>query len=167
MSPSIESGSLDSLRLTIVIEEKGDLISNQIYEAATANLRTLICDSTKPERFKVSKTVRQKESTVDIVKNVQIIDYFGKIRLKWMLCAEREESIGPFGGPFGGGISKKHLELSFDRGSEQDVLDSYLANIVDRYERIQNEKMCLKLYTRHTVLSKYHRGSVCQDEGEE
>ncbi|KAK7822209.1 aaa-atpase [Quercus suber] len=41
--------------ITVVIEEKGELKSNQIYEAAQAHLHTLISDSTKPKRFKNSK----------------------------------------------------------------------------------------------------------------
>ncbi|KAK9989328.1 hypothetical protein SO802_029567 [Lithocarpus litseifolius] len=146
-------------QVAIVIEERGDLLRNQIYEAATAHLRTLIY-STKPERFKVSKTVRQKESTFDMVRGVQIIEYFGKIRLKWMLCY-REEKFSA--------ISKNYLELSFDRGSEQEVLDSFIANIVDSYEKSQYEKMGPKLYTRHRDRGNYGHvhGSVHHDEGEE
>ena len=149
-------------QVTVVIEEKGDLLRNQIYEAATAYLRTLICDSTKPTSFKVSKTVRQRESTLDIVENVQIIDYFGNIRLKWMLFCKRDESRNSYG------FSEKHLALSFDRGSEKDVLDSYLTNIVDHYERIQYEKMGPKLYTRRKDHGHYGPvgGSVHIDEGD-
>ncbi|XP_050261643.1 AAA-ATPase At3g50940-like [Quercus robur] len=146
-------------QVTIVIEERVDHRSNRIYEAATAKLRTLICDSTKPERFKVSKTVRQKESIFDIVKDLQIIDYFGKIRLKWMLCVERDEISGS---------NSKKLHLSFDRGSEKEVLDSYLRNIVDHYERNQYEETGSKLYTRNRVHGNYgpFHGSAYYDEGD-
>ena len=148
-------------QVTIVIEESVDGSSNRIYEAATAKILTMICDSTKPERFKVSKTVRQKESTFDIVKDLQIIDYFGKIRLKWMLCVERNERNA-----INSSYSKK-LHLSFDRGSEKEVLDSYLRNIVDHYERDQYEKTVPKLYTPNRDRDNYgrFRGSVHHDEG--
>ncbi|XP_023908028.1 AAA-ATPase At3g50940 [Quercus suber] len=133
--------------VTVVIEERGDLTSNQIYKAARAYLRTLIhdstkltlvWDSTKPRRFKVSKEDRQKESIIDVVKDVHVIDNFREITLKWGLRTEREE---------GSGIIKKCFELSFDKGYETDVLESYLADIVDRYERIQKAENVVKIYT--------------------
>ena len=125
--------------ITVVIEEKGELKSNQIYEAAKAHLHTLISDSTKPKRFKVSKEDRQTESTIDIIKDVEVIDYFREIKLKWKLRTEKEEyRYSP---------TKKYFELSFDKGYEMDVLDSYLDDIVDRYERIQKEDKVVRIYT--------------------
>lgn len=125
--------------ITVVIEEKGELKSNQIYEAAKAHLHTLISDSTKPKRFKVSKEDRQTESTIDIIKDVEVIDYFREIKLKWKLRTEKGEyHYSPI---------KKYFELSFDKGYEMDVLDSYLDDIVDRYERIQKEDNVVRIYT--------------------
>ena len=125
--------------ITVVIEEKGELKSNQIYEAAKAHLHTLISDSTKPKRFKVSKEDRQTESTIDIIKDVEVIDYFREIKLKWKLRTEREERNSS--------TIKKYFELSFDKGYEMDVLDSYLDDIVDRYETIQKKEKVVKIYT--------------------
>ena len=125
--------------ITVVIEEKGELKSNQIYEAAKAHLHTLISDSTKPKRFKVSKEDRQTESTIDIIKDVEVIDYFREIKLKWKLRTEKEE--------FHYSPTKKYFELSFDKGYEKDVLDSYLDDIVGRYERIQKEDKVVRIYT--------------------
>ena len=146
-------------QVTVVIEEKGDLTTNQIYKAARAYLRTLIhdstklthiCDSRKPRRFKVSKEDRQKESIIDVVKDVLVIDNIGEITLKWRLRTEKEEFPG----------IKKYFELSFDRGYEMVVLESYLAGIVNRYEEIQNRENVVKIYTcnekiRHYVNGKY------------
>ncbi|KAK9989301.1 hypothetical protein SO802_029540 [Lithocarpus litseifolius] len=126
--------------ITVVIEEKGELKSNQIYEAAKAHLHTLISDSTKPKRFKVSKEDRQTASTIDIIKDVEVIDYFRDIKLKWKLRTEKEERH--YSSP-----TKKYFELSFDKGYEMDVLDSYLDDIVDRYERIQKKDKVVKIYT--------------------
>nr|POF00224.1 aaa-atpase [Quercus suber] len=125
--------------ITVVIEEKGELKSNQIYEAAKAHLHTLISDSTKPKRFKVSKEDRQTESTIDIIKDVEVIDYFREIKLKWKLRTEK--------GEYHYSPTKKYFELSFDKGYEMDVLDSYLDDIIDRYQRIQKEEKVVKIYT--------------------
>ena len=145
-------------QVTVVIEEKGDLTRNQIYKAARAYLRTLIhdstkqtliWDSTKPRRFKVSKEDRQKESIIDVVKDVHVIDNFREITLKWRFRTEKEEGSGV----------KKYFELSFDKGREMDVLESYLADIVDRYERIQNAENVVKIYTCNEKV----RGSASRD----
>nr|POE78861.1 aaa-atpase [Quercus suber] len=104
-------------QVTVVIEEKGDLTSNQVYKAVKAYLRTLICDSTKPRRFKFR--------------------------------TEKEEGPG----------SKKYFELPFDKGYEMDVLKSYLADIVDSYERIQNTENVVKIYTCNEKV----RGSASRD----
>ena len=144
-------------QVTIVIEEKGDLTSNQIYKAAKAYVRTLIrdstkqtliCDSTKPRSFKVSKEDRQKESIIDVIKDVQVIDNFREITLEWKLRTEKGEGPG----------FKKYFELSFDKGYEKDVLEFYLADIVDHYERIQNEDNVVKIYIRNEkVRGPVHR----------
>ena len=136
-------------QVIIIIEEKGDLTSNQIYKAAKAYLCSLICDSTKPRHFKVSKEDKQKESIIDVIKDVQVIDNFIEITLQWKLRTEREE---------GSGI-KKYFELSFNKGYEMDVLESYLVDIVDHYERIQNEENAIKIYICNEKLG----GSVHRD----
>ena len=105
-------------QVTVVIEDKGNLkISNQIYEAARAYLRTLISNSTKPKRFKVNKEDRQNESTIDIVDNAEVIDIFIGTRLKWNLHAVKDgvQRI----------ITDRYLELSFDKGFENEVLESF------------------------------------------
>ena len=123
-------------QVTVVIEEKGNLkVSNQIYEAARAHLRTLISNSTKPKRFKVNKEDWQNESTTDVVKKEEVIDNFRGITLKWKLCADKYSD------------RNRYFELSFDKGFENEVLESYLPEIVERYERIQNDNKVVKLLT--------------------
>ena len=124
-------------QVTVVIEEKGNLkVSNQIYEAARAHLRTLISNSTKPKRFKVNKQDGQNKSTIDIVKDEEVTDIFNGISLKWKLCADEYDD------------SNRYFELSFDKGFENEVLKSYLPDIVGHYKRIQNDNNVVKLYTR-------------------
>ncbi|KAL4614569.1 hypothetical protein ACB092_07G063100 [Castanea dentata] len=126
-------------QVTLVIEEKGDLkVRNQIYDAARAHLRTLITKSTKPKRFKVSKVGRQNESAIDIVENEDVIDIFEGIRLNWKLDGEDSDND-----------SDTYFELSFDKGFENKVLESYIPGIVDRYESSQNDdNVAVKLYSR-------------------
>ncbi|KAM3694343.1 hypothetical protein ACJW30_07G049800 [Castanea mollissima] len=127
-------------QVTLVIEEKGDLkVRNQIYDAARAYLRTLISKSTKPKRFKVNKVGTQNESAIDIVENEDVIDISNGIRLNWKLYAVKE---------VGHVDVDRYFELSCDKGFENEVLESYLPDIVDRYERNQNDDKVVKLYTR-------------------
>lgn len=59
-------------QLTLLIEEKCGISSNQIYEAAATYLRSKIGDSSNLNRLRVSKTSRQKGLTVDIYCNWSI-----------------------------------------------------------------------------------------------
>ncbi|KAK9989277.1 hypothetical protein SO802_029516 [Lithocarpus litseifolius] len=143
-------------QVTIVIEEKDNVeISNQFYEAATAYLRTLISNSnsTKPKRFKVYKEEGQNESTFDIVEDEEVIDTSVGIRLKWKFFAVRK---GVHHG------IQRYFELSFDKGFENRVLESYLPDIVEHYGRIQSDNNVVKLYTRDIG----SRGSVRHDRDE-
>uniref|UniRef100_A0A7N2MWE5 AAA+ ATPase domain-containing protein n=1 Tax=Quercus lobata TaxID=97700 RepID=A0A7N2MWE5_QUELO len=81
-----------SAQLTLIIEENCGIVTNQIYEAATIYLRNKISDSTK--RLKVSKTIRQKKSTIEVVTGEEITDCFENIKLKWKFPekARRESS---------------------------------------------------------------------------
>ena len=126
-----------STRVTIVIEEKGNLrFSNQVYEAARAHLRTLISKSTKPKCFKVNKEGRQNESIIDIVENEEVIDMFNGIRLNWKLYALRKDVYH--------NIVDRYFVLSFDKGFENEVLESYLKDMVVHYEKM------VKIYSRDT-----------------
>ena len=120
-------------QVTVVIEKRG----NQIYEAARAHLRTQLSNSTKPKRFKVNKQDGQNKSTIDVVMDEEVTDIFNGISLKWKLCAD------PSDDPH----YKKIFELSFDKGFEKIVLESYLPDILGRYEKIQNDNKVVKLLT--------------------
>ena len=92
----------------------------------------------------------QNESTIDIVDNEEVIDIFIRIRLKWKLHFVKE---------YNNRIVDSYFELSFDKGFENEVLESYLPDIVERYERIQNDNNVVKLFTRDNG----PRGSHDQD----
>uniref|UniRef100_A0A7N2MWT6 AAA+ ATPase domain-containing protein n=2 Tax=Quercus lobata TaxID=97700 RepID=A0A7N2MWT6_QUELO len=134
-------------RVTVVIEEKGDLnISNQVYEAVRAHLRTLISNSTKPKpkRFKVNKEGRQNESIIGIAENEEVIDIFDGIRLSWKFHDVRRDVYGQ-------NVTDRYFELSFDKGLENKVLESYLNDIVARYESV------VKIYSRDEA---YYNGGI-------
>ena len=125
-----------SNRVTVIIEEKGNLnVSNQVYEAARVHLLNLISISTKPKRFKVKKEGRQNESMIDIVENEEVIEIVNGNSLNWKLRAVRRKD-------YQGDFTERYFELSFDKGLENEVLESYLHGIVVRYEKM------IKIYSR-------------------
>ncbi|KAM3695864.1 hypothetical protein ACB098_07G165700 [Castanea mollissima] len=129
-------------RLTVIIEERGDFISDQIYEAATTYLRKKINDSPKPKRFRCRKTIKQNKPICDIAREEEVIDNFRDIRLKWKLREEKTEHLQLQPLP-----AKKFFELTFDKRFEEDVVESYLPYVLDRAEEIQREEKVIKLYS--------------------
>ncbi|XP_050262037.1 AAA-ATPase At2g18193-like [Quercus robur] len=135
-------------QFTLIIEENAGPMNNQIYEAATAYLRTKISYSSKSKRIKVSKTNRQEKLTIDIVVGEEVIDHFENIELKWMLNEEKVEKkkakveVKP----------RVYLTLAFDKRYEKDVLETYLPYVITRFEEIQKEEKekmrKIKLYSR-------------------
>ena len=80
-------------QLTLLIEEKCGISSNQIYEAAATYLRSKIDDSSNLNRLRVSKTSKQQGLTADIVIGQSIMDSFQDINwLKWKLCAKKKKN---------------------------------------------------------------------------
>ncbi|KAM3742158.1 hypothetical protein ACB098_07G049800 [Castanea mollissima] len=125
-----------SSQLTLFIEENCGIGTNQIYEAATIYLRTKISDST--ERLKVSKTIRQKKSTIDVVTGEEITDCFENIKLKWKFSEKGENRHD----------RQKFIELSFDKKFKNVVLDSYLPYVITTSENIKEEEKEVRLYSR-------------------
>ena len=66
-------------QLSLLIEEKCDISSNQIYEAAATYLRSKIGDSSNLNHLRVSKTSRQQGLTADIVIGQSVMDSFQDI----------------------------------------------------------------------------------------
>lgn len=126
-------------QLNLIIEENCGMDRNQIYEAATTYLRTIIKDSTSPKFLKVSKTIKQKRPTADIVVGESVIDSFGGIKtLKWKLCAEKDAD----------GDDLRYFVLSFDKKFKEFVQDSYLSHVLSRSVAIQEAEREVKLYSR-------------------
>ena len=116
------------LNSNLITEENCGMDRNQIYEAATTYLRTIIRDSTSPKFLKASKTIKQKRATADIVVGESVIDSFGRIKtLKWKSCAEKDVD----------GDDLRYFVLSFGKKFKEFVLDSYLSHVSSRSEAIQ------------------------------
>ena len=66
-------------QLSLLIEEKCGISSNQIYEAAATYLRSKIGDSSNLNHLRVSKTSKQQGQTADIVISQSVMDSFQDI----------------------------------------------------------------------------------------
>nr|DAD46650.1 TPA_asm: hypothetical protein HUJ06_016587 [Nelumbo nucifera] len=70
----------------MVIEELDGLTSNEIYDAAEIYLGTKVNPSTR--RVKVRKPEKEKNFTVTMERNEEIVDVFDRLRFKWkFVCA--------------------------------------------------------------------------------
>ncbi|KAK2987427.1 hypothetical protein RJ640_018564 [Escallonia rubra] len=140
--------------MTIVIENQcGGLVRNEVHDAAETYLRTKIGPST--ERFKVSKTPRQKILGIGIEKNQAITDAFRGSRFDWKLV-----SVEPQGG-YGCG-EKTYFELTFNKKLKEKVLSEYLPFVLDKAKEIKDNERIVKLHSMNCPYGKneFDRGSV-------
>lgn len=111
---------------------------NEVYDAAELYLATKI--SPKTERLRLSKTPRQKNFTISIEKNEEVIDNFEGIQLKWKyVCVERQNNYDR---------EQKFFELSFNKKSKDKILESYLPYVLRRANEIRAESKVVKIYNR-------------------
>ncbi|KAK9948558.1 hypothetical protein M0R45_004127 [Rubus argutus] len=123
-----------SSNLTLIVDEKSGMNSNQVYEAAEVYLQTKI--SPLNERLRVSKTPRQKTLSLTIDKNQEIMDTFENIKLKWQyVCTETKERGG----------EKRQFELMFHKKHKALVMEAYLPYVLTRAKAINEEEKVLKL----------------------
>lgn len=124
--------------VTIVIDERAGISTNEVYEAAEIYLRTKITPAT--ERFKVNKTPRQKKINVGVEKDIEVIDIFQNVELKWkfVLLEPQNNYSG----------EKKFFELSFNKKFKQTVLDDYFPFLLAKSKEIKDNDKVVKLYTK-------------------
>lgn len=109
-----------------------------MYDAAELYLATKI--SPKTERLRLSKTPKQKNFTISIEKNEEVIDNFEGIQLKWKyVCVERQNNYDR---------EQKFFELSFNKKSKDKILESYLPYVLRRANQIKAESKVVKIYNR-------------------
>lgn len=124
--------------LTIVIDDRAGISTNEVYEAAEIYLRTKLTPAT--ERFKVNKTPRQKKINVGVEKDIEVIDIFQNVELKWKLVLLEPQNN------YSG--EKKFFELSFNKKFKQTVLDDYFPFLLAKSKEIKDNDKVVKLYTR-------------------
>lgn len=137
-----------SSQLTMVIDEFDGLANNQIYEAAKIYLATKLSPSTR--RLRVSKHDKEKNFTVTMERNEEIVDVFDSIEFKWKLISSHIESK-IFNNPrdlnstFQSEVQS--FVLSFHKKHKEKVLASYLPYILKQSEFLQEENKTVKLFT--------------------
>ncbi|KAI3450989.1 hypothetical protein Pfo_007654 [Paulownia fortunei] len=130
-----------SIHMTMVVDEQNGIMRNQIYDAAEIYLRTKINPDT--ERLKVIKSSKQKNISLAMVKDQQVVDYFKDFELKWQfVLVEPEGDKGRFQS------EKRYFELTFEKPNKDRVVDEYLPFVLAKAKEIKENDRAVKLYTR-------------------
>ncbi|KAF2312331.1 hypothetical protein GH714_034277 [Hevea brasiliensis] len=136
-----------SSQLTMVIDEFDGFAHNQLYEAAEIYLGSKISPST--QRFKVSKPEKEKNFTVKMEGNEEIIDVFQGVKFKWVFVCTQVESRNHFH-RFDHQYSTsevRYFEVSFPKKQKEMALQSYLPYIVNESKSMEQVKKTLKIFT--------------------
>ncbi|KAL3818786.1 hypothetical protein ACJIZ3_004691 [Penstemon smallii] len=130
-----------SNKITIVVDEQSGMTRNQIYDAAEIYLRTKINPNT--ERLKVNKSQKQKNISLSMAKEEEVIDCFQDFELKWQfVLIEPDRERGGYQ------PEKKYFELTFEKSHKDIVVNEYLPFILAKAKEIKDEERAVKLYTR-------------------
>lgn len=134
-----------SSQLTIIIEEFDGLTANQMFQAANLYLGSNLSRSTR--RIKVNKPEKEKNLTVSIDRDQELIEIYKGVKLKWVLVSQTT------GKPVNSDNKRnlrsevRYFELSFNLKYRDMVLSSYLPYILNKANAIREEKKTLKLHT--------------------
>ncbi|PIA56097.1 hypothetical protein AQUCO_00700448v1 [Aquilegia coerulea] len=122
--------------LTLIIHEQNCYVTNEMYEASEVYLRTKAANPSL-EKLIVSKQQKEKNLTITVEKDQEIVDVFEGIQVKWILTSIEKES----------GPNFKFFELSFHKQYKEKVLGMYLPYVLQRSKAITEENRMLKLYS--------------------
>ncbi|KAK2636740.1 hypothetical protein Ddye_031532 [Dipteronia dyeriana] len=139
-------------QMTIIIEEFNGYSMNQLYEASEIYLRTKISPSFN--RFKVSKSPKEKSLTLTINKGEKIIDEFEGIQLIWEITSKDEKDL-----PNHDTTKNRVIELSFDKKYMELVLNTYLSHVMETSDVIREENKVVKLYALGHFGGENNRGA--------
>lgn len=137
-----------SNELTLVIEESTSFSQNQIYEASDAYLSTKITSKTK--RVKICKTPYQKNITVRLEKNEEIVDTFEGVELTWRhVCFDPAHRLNNPARLMQYPVrpEKKAFELTFHQKNKDMVFNSYMPFVLQKANAISEEERSLSMYT--------------------
>ncbi|PIA55831.1 hypothetical protein AQUCO_00700272v1 [Aquilegia coerulea] len=122
--------------VTLIIHEQNCHVTNEMFEASEVYLRS---KTTNPslEKLIVSKQPREKNLTITIEKDQEIVDFFECIQVKWKLTNKKNDS----------GRDSKFFELSFHKQYKEKVIGTYLHYVLKRSKDIIEENRTLKLHS--------------------
>ncbi|GKU99208.1 hypothetical protein SLEP1_g12086 [Rubroshorea leprosula] len=132
-----------SSNLTLAIDEFAGMSRNEFYDAAELYLATKI--SPKTERLRLSKTQKQKNFTILIDKNEEVVDNFEGIQLKWKYVCMEPQNQSQFS------REKRFFKLIFSKKFKDRVLQFYLPYVLLKAKQIKEESKVIKIYSRHCV----------------
>ncbi|GFP82014.1 probable mitochondrial chaperone bcs1 [Phtheirospermum japonicum] len=127
--------------ITLVVDEQNGMLRNQIYDAAEIYLRTKI--NPDSDRLKVTKSSKQSNITLNIVKDQVVVDRFNGFELKWQFVL-----VEPDGDRRKYQSEKRYFELTFDKSNKDTVVNDYLPLVLSRAVEIKEKDRAVKLYTR-------------------
>uniref|UniRef100_A0A7N2M090 Uncharacterized protein n=1 Tax=Quercus lobata TaxID=97700 RepID=A0A7N2M090_QUELO len=137
-----------SSQITMVIDEFDGLVNNQIYEAAEIYLGGKISPNT--QRLKVCKSDEEKDFTVAMERNEEVMDIFNGVKLNWVLVCRQVESRS-FHNPRDLNSTLRSevrsFELTFHKKHKDMVLTHYLPYIVQEAKSKKQEIKSLKIFT--------------------
>ncbi|KAF8405268.1 hypothetical protein HHK36_010169 [Tetracentron sinense] len=139
---------LFSSQMTMVVEEFDGLANNQIFEAAQIYLRTKISPST--QRLKVSKPEKEKNITVTMERNEEIVDVFDGVQFKWIfVCRQIESKYFNNPGDLNSTLRSeiRYFELTFHKKHKEKAVSSYLPYILKESKSMKEENKMVKLFT--------------------
>ncbi|XP_060192031.1 AAA-ATPase At5g17760-like [Lycium barbarum] len=142
---------LSSSTITLVIEERDGMSSNEIYDAATTYLYNKV--SPEIDLFKLSKRPKEKKLRVNFAKSWKAVDSFEGIELIWRFVSEECKKTYEDFENDNLVSEKKHFELCFDKKYKDKVLNFYMPFILKDANVINAEKKIVKLHTLGCVSS--------------
>lgn len=102
--------------------------------------------SSATRRIKVTKPPKEKELTVSVDKNQEIVDFCHGVKLTWILMSERiDNSTGK--SATGGSLYLRRFELSVHKKHKEFVLSEYFPHILSVAKELKQQMKTLKLHT--------------------
>nr|XP_033508556.1 AAA-ATPase At5g17760-like [Nicotiana tomentosiformis] len=129
--------------ITLAIEEKEGVVTNEVYAAAEIYLSA----KTSPEfqRFNVSKRPKDPKVNAKFANCGKIIDSFEGIELVWRFVhdAEKKTMTKDDYDPDRGGMfvnEKRYFELSFNKQHKDKIMNCYIPFVLNKAKDMSHEK---------------------------
>ncbi|CAN6976902.1 unnamed protein product, partial [Brassica rapa subsp. trilocularis] len=135
-------------QMTVVIEEFGGFENNQVFEAAEAYLASKISPSTR--RIKVNKLEKQRNFSVTVERDEEVVDTFDGVKLSWVLVClpvKKKDFRNPRDLNSTLKSEVRSYELRFNKKFKKMVLESYLPFVVEQAALMKQKTKTLKIFT--------------------